>query len=249
MQGLKLASQSSHRTIILPHIIKYLPRNYKVASTDAEVKVYGFDLDHTLIKPKLGGRFSRTADDWTFMAYQGNSSTENGCKTIDTMTDILKQDPNSLIVIFSNQGGVITHPPNSKSCIKFTSKISQVLDAIVDLHTDIENRIWIYASTKKPASLSTVKRNKMATKKVVKKGSGLKEVKQQMAVLDDDCFLSVRKPMPGLYEEFKKDFGASFELQYYCGDAAGRPQDFSDSDKLFAQAIGCCFRTPEEIFS
>ena len=35
---------------------------------------------------------------------------------------------------------------------------------------------------------------------------------------------------------------------FYCGDAAGRPKDFSDSDRGFAQAAGLRFFTPEELF-
>ena len=35
---------------------------------------------------------------------------------------------------------------------------------------------------------------------------------------------------------------------FYCGDAAGRPQDYSDSDKIFAQNAGIKFYTPEELF-
>lgn len=35
---------------------------------------------------------------------------------------------------------------------------------------------------------------------------------------------------------------------FMCGDAAGRPGDFSDSDRTFALAIGIQFLTPEELF-
>jgi bifunctional polynucleotide phosphatase/kinase len=35
---------------------------------------------------------------------------------------------------------------------------------------------------------------------------------------------------------------------FYCGDAAGRPDDFSDSDIKFAQNSGLRFYLPEEIF-
>ena len=33
-----------------------------------------------------------------------------------------------------------------------------------------------------------------------------------------------------------------------CGDAAGRPDDFSDSDRAFAVATGLKFFTPEQLF-
>ena len=35
---------------------------------------------------------------------------------------------------------------------------------------------------------------------------------------------------------------------FYCGDAAGRKNDFSDSDKNFAKNIGIEFYIPEKIF-
>ena len=35
---------------------------------------------------------------------------------------------------------------------------------------------------------------------------------------------------------------------FYCGDAAGRPDDFSDSDIKFAQNAGLTFYLPEQIF-
>jgi bifunctional polynucleotide phosphatase/kinase len=35
---------------------------------------------------------------------------------------------------------------------------------------------------------------------------------------------------------------------FYVGDAAGRPQDWSDCDKVFAERIGAPFRVPEEVF-
>jgi len=52
-----------------------------------------------------------------------------------------------------------------------------------------------------------------------------------------------RKPSPLFYREFipcKKGF--------FCGDACGRPNDFSDSDYKFAINCGLPCKTPEEIF-
>ncbi len=40
----------------------------------------------------------------------------------------------------------------------------------------------------------------------------------------------------------------NFKESFYVGDAAGRPQDHSDSDLKFAEKIGILFNTPEEIF-
>lgn len=60
---------------------------------------------------------------------------------------------------------------------------------------------------------------------------------------------SYRKPNIGMWELFNQyvpniDKGNSF----YVGDAAGRPQDHSDSDLIFAQNVQIVFHTPEEFF-
>ena len=53
-----------------------------------------------------------------------------------------------------------------------------------------------------------------------------------------------RKPFPTLLENFKFDRSKSF----YCGDAAGRPQDHSDCDIKFSYNLRIPFKTPENIF-
>lgn len=56
-----------------------------------------------------------------------------------------------------------------------------------------------------------------------------------------------KKPSPTLFTTAivkKWDAKASF----FAGDAGGRPNDWSDSDKVFAQNVGITFKTPEEVF-
>ena len=38
-------------------------------------------------------------------------------------------------------------------------------------------------------------------------------------------------------------------VEYYCGDAAGRKGDFSRSDLYFANNCNILFKTPEEVFT
>lgn len=62
-----------------------------------------------------------------------------------------------------------------------------------------------------------------------------------------------RKPRIGMFEEFMKqmnDAGNEISLKdsFYVGDAAGRPDDFSESDIKFARNIGVSFKTPQEFF-
>jgi bifunctional polynucleotide phosphatase/kinase len=70
-----------------------------------------------------------------------------------------------------------------------------------------------------------------------------------MAVNDD----KYRKPNTGMWDYFNlymnsKGVKVSKEYSFYCGDAAGRVNDFSDSDKEFAKNIGIKFYIPEEVF-
>ena len=56
-----------------------------------------------------------------------------------------------------------------------------------------------------------------------------------------------RKPCIGMFKLFKSL--TKSKIEYYCGDAAGRPKDFSISDLYFANNIGVQFKLPEEIFN
>ena len=62
---------------------------------------------------------------------------------------------------------------------------------------------------------------------------------------------SSAKPGPGLWNAYVEyvDPSAQTASSWYCGDAAGRIGDFSDSDKLFAENAGLAvFKTPEELY-
>lgn len=57
----------------------------------------------------------------------------------------------------------------------------------------------------------------------------------------------IKKPSPFLFEQYKrKNF--DYDKSFYVGDAMGRVQDWSDSDKLFALNCGLKYKTPEELF-
>ncbi len=60
----------------------------------------------------------------------------------------------------------------------------------------------------------------------------------------DDIY---RKPNNGMYQTLKQMI-PGIQTAFYAGDAAGRPQDFADSDKMFAQKSCITFYTPEQIF-
>jgi bifunctional polynucleotide phosphatase/kinase len=55
-----------------------------------------------------------------------------------------------------------------------------------------------------------------------------------------------RKPSTSLfYSVFPK---LNKEKAFYVGDAAGRPDDWADKDRVFAESLGVKFYTPEDIF-
>jgi len=59
-----------------------------------------------------------------------------------------------------------------------------------------------------------------------------------------------RKPDTGMWETFLRLNGIQsiHKDSFYCGDACGRPSDFSDSDLKFAINLGICFYHPEVVF-
>lgn len=59
-----------------------------------------------------------------------------------------------------------------------------------------------------------------------------------------------RKPNTTMWTQVigKREQEWNRKTSFFVGDAAGRPGDWSDSDALFAKAIGIKFKTPEEVF-
>jgi DNA 3'-phosphatase len=57
-----------------------------------------------------------------------------------------------------------------------------------------------------------------------------------------------RKPDIGMWEFYTKNRNVDIEKSFYVGDAAGRKNDFSDSDKKFAENIGISFHLPDDFF-
>lgn len=250
----------SHKLTVLPYLIKFTPKACNTLNAPpTSLNIYAFDLDHTLIEPLTpGSRFSRAADDWKFMSFTP------GKTTFQKLIEIVRKDPLAQIVIFSNQGGVVAVPPSSKSCTKYTEKIKLILRKLSE-STDgdkLSERLWVYASPKRPASMSLGKsklkaKQPMITKytKSTKLTFDIDKITNDMDVKQYELFDVMRKPEIGMKDQFEQDLKSHFEVLpdvtwcYYCGDAAGRPKDFSDSDKKFAHKLGISFKTPEELFT
>lgn len=56
------------------------------------------------------------------------------------------------------------------------------------------------------------------------------------------------KPATNMYDKFVKNDKIKLKSSFFVGDALGRPNDWSNTDKLFAESIGFPIKTPEEIF-
>ena len=57
-----------------------------------------------------------------------------------------------------------------------------------------------------------------------------------------------RKPCTGMYDELLNLINIDMTKSFYCGDAAGRKNDFSNSDRLFAHNCNLKFILPEDCF-
>jgi bifunctional polynucleotide phosphatase/kinase len=60
----------------------------------------------------------------------------------------------------------------------------------------------------------------------------------------------MRKPRIGSWEYLEELLSSTIDknVSFYCGDAAGRPNDFAATDYQFALNVGLSFKTPEELF-
>ncbi|KAL6948818.1 hypothetical protein ACO0QE_001291 [Hanseniaspora vineae] len=265
-----------HKLVLLPHLIKIIPNKPKEpASLPNDAKFYGFDLDSTLIESKSKMKFSRNPKDWKFVELVNpESPKENPVNSLDALLQLFKnssmQSQQANIVIFSNQGGVITKPTDSKSCTNLLSKLQNVLEVIEQSFKEQDcvefmNHIWIYCSPKMPSSLKKksskpnaktimVSKKNIFKKQNLTKEEDIEEIKLPLS--QELLFAHMRKPEIGMFEMFQQDMnnyyhlknGASedIKLEFYCGDAAGRPTDFSDSDLELANNLQTEFLTPEE---
>ncbi|KGR12005.1 DNA 3'-phosphatase [Candida albicans P57072] len=201
-------------------LIRNISFNHTSVEIESSIKLAAFDLDGTLISTKSGGTFSKSPSDWKWW----------NDKVLDKLKDLYRD--NYLIVIFSNQGGVVAIPL-SKSYLNFTTKLNSIVKELKG--RDILDRISIYAAPKKPST---------------------KNSKNTTNTIDEQMHAKMRKPETGMWDTFLVDlkkYGITSDINYkesfFVGDAAGRSKDFSDSDALFSKNINLKFITPEELFT
>lgn len=110
----------------------------------------------------------------------------------------------------------------------------------------------------KISSIIIITNQKGISMKKVKQSEFTEKIKSIQKELDIELLVLVskrdniyRKPNIGFIDYIYELSGKTqlYKRCFYCGDAAGRPGDFSDSDKRFAENLGIGFFLPENIFS
>lgn len=137
----------------------------------------------------------------------------------------INSKPNErLIVIFTNQGGVTNNQQPAKPSVSFEKLLGRLHLILTELSP---LPVLLYAATKKSAADTKLNKGSPA-----------------------ELHKHYRKPGIGMWEHMVQDLGASVNTGslLYVGDAAGRKNDFSNSDKEFAAAAGVQFMTPEKYF-
>lgn len=175
------------------------------SDTRLSMKIAAFDLDGTLIHTKSGQKFARSSNDWRWF----NS---------ETLPTLQRLSHDHLLVIFTNQGGVVANRAN-KSYTNFTGKVNQIVS---EIHKSISSDILVFAASKKPKVSSN--HDLSIRKPEIGMWTELVKYLESLGVAVD------------------------LARSFYVGDAAGREGDFLNSDKLFGQQCGLEFKVPEEVF-
>lgn len=167
--------------------------DYLQASTSGfkfKKKLAMFDLDSTLIIPKIGKKFPIDENDWKFQF-----------KTVPEILQSYHKKDYSIIII-SNQGGM---SKGKQTFEVWSKKLNSICESL-----NVE--LYVFCS---------VDHNKY------------------------------RKPYPTWFEEFipiEIKESINRRVSFYCGDACGRKDDFSDTDYKFALNCMIKFKTPENMF-
>ena len=154
------------------------------------------------------------------------------------------------ILNYDNDKPLITFDYDDTLCSKFTSNLLTNVEKVI-LQLCKQYNICIFTNQ------MGISKNKTTHNEIQERFDKF------IKIIEDACFrlnqiLNIqifysthddiyRKPMLGMYELMKKILNPS-NVEYYCGDAAGRKGDFSCSDLYFANNCNVKFKTPEEIF-
>lgn len=147
------------------------------------------------------------------------------------------------VAIITNQGGVIIKE-DTKRYGHFKERLDRIAAAM-----DIP--FWCYSATRAPAVKKQQQQQTSSKSSKQKKSSPQPQPPpSRMPIKEKDIY---RKPECGMWHELMADVSrmglkVDHSRSFYVGDAAGRKNDFSDSDREFAKALQLKFFTPEEFF-
>ncbi|KND03860.1 polynucleotide kinase 3'-phosphatase [Spizellomyces punctatus DAOM BR117] len=181
----------------------------------------------------------------------------------------LSQPQTSRIASFDFDGTIVKVRGNhvhAKNADDWTFFHPSVPDRLISLHNQEGYRIVIFSNQKGIEGNDTRSKNRKASfmgrvenvinavrKKAEKEGVPVPPILVFAATGDDWN----RKPRPGMWEKFERDWTAGVVVEkdksFYVGDAAGRhaghkpgaSKDFADTDHKFALNVGFPFLTPE----
>uniref|UniRef100_A0A060T6T6 ARAD1B17842p n=1 Tax=Blastobotrys adeninivorans TaxID=409370 RepID=A0A060T6T6_BLAAD len=197
---------------------------------DNKIRVAAFDLDSTLVATKGKSPWPRSADDWKW--------------AFEKVPAILRQ-------LYHNKTDIEKESPKESS-----EHIPNGIDKDSSSVTDnAPYTIVIFSNQGSTVPREDTKRFQQLKERVrqVVTSIGVPVLFYAAAKVDKTKESQFRKPKTGMWDELIKDLAElhqtiDMEKSFYCGDALGRPNDFADSDKQFANAIGITCYTPEYIF-
>lgn len=237
-----LSWQQRHGTLLVLTTTSPEP---KVKPGIKKVAIAAFDLDSTIVRTKSQTPFPKDGSDWEWF----NDSVQANLKAFvqhmygKAQPDLLThksvappvkkflEEKNRervpyIIAILSNQGGVVIKN-DAKRYGHFRERLEQIAAAC-------KIPFWMYAATR-PLS--------------VKKAPGAPKGVPPPPKRPDPF----RKPATGMWFELVEDvkkmgLEVDHDKSFFVGDAAGRKNDFSDSDREFAKSLQLKFFTPDDFF-
>ena len=168
----------NYHITVQPQVLKIIPPFLSYSSKD---NFYAFDMDGTLIQTKGKSRFAVNADDWKWFKPKKTQPYHHE-NMFSLIVSILKKDPRSKVVIFSNQGGI--RPMNfgvnasfsptrfdkfdckahlDKNLLVFIEKVMNILKFFYDELA--EERVLFYCSFKSPMPKNETERKLYANQK------------------------------------------------------------------------------------
>ncbi|CAN6611664.1 hypothetical protein TRVA0_004S04434 [Trichomonascus vanleenenianus] len=189
------------------------------ATLSSKVKIAAFDLDYTLVLPKNGSLHPKDGSDWKW--------------TDDSVKAVLRY------LVDSKQRVTSSLKPDHVDQIK----------NMLEVQEGDEYLLVVFSNQGGIPPRDTSKRYQYIKERVRQIATELEVPLTFYAACKDPTY-KFRKPSRAMWHMLENDLNVEIDLarSFYVGDAAGRENDFSDSDKEFAAAIGIQFFTPEELF-